>query len=306
MEHFKANGKLLISGEYAVLDGALALAIPTKLGQSLEVNYSEPHTENPKLAWNAFLHDESLWFSAEFDLKTFEIILSSDQKLAKKLNELFQAIRKLNPDFLRTEIRNVQCKTRLEFPKDWGFGSSSTLVYLLAQFAEVDAFELNKLTFNTSGYDIACASAKTPIFYQNTPKERRVEAIEFQPKFADQLYFVHLNQKQDTQISVSKNYKDLPRDLDWLNGISALTYNLSQVETPEEFEVILNLHEEMISSKLGLEKVKEQYFSDYEGSVKSLGAWGGDFVLITERPNCKAYFRKKGFQTILRFHDIFL
>lgn len=306
MEHFKANGKLLISGEYAVLDGALALAIPTKLGQSLEVNYSEPHTENPKLAWNAFLHDESLWFSAEFDLRSFDILLSPDPKLAEKLKELFQAIRKLKPDFLRTESRNVQCKTRLEFPKDWGLGSSSTLVYLLAQFAKVDAFALNELTFQTSGYDIACASANSPIFYQNTPKERRVEAIEFQPKFADQLYFVHLNQKQDTQISVSKNYKDLPTDCDWLNGISALTYNLSQVETREEFEVILNLHEEMISSKLGLEKVKEQYFSDYEGSVKSLGAWGGDFVLITERPNCKAYFRKKGFQTILRFHDIFL
>lgn len=305
MEHFKANGKLLISGEYAVLDGALALAIPTKLGQTLEVNYFESQTENPKLVWNAFLHDESLWFSAEFDLKTFEIILSSDQKLAKKLNELFQAIRKLNPDFLRTEIRNVQCKTRLEFPKDWGFGSSSTLVYLLAQFAKVDAFELNKLTFNTSGYDIACASAKTPIFYQNTPKERRVEAIEFQPKFADQLYFVHLNQKQDTQISVSKNYKDLPSDLDWLNGISALTYNLSQVETREEFEVILNLHEDMISSKLGLEKVKDGCFSDYEGSVKSLGAWGGDFVLITERPGFLEYFQSRGFHTILSFHSVF-
>ena len=85
MEHFKANGKLLISGEYAVLDGALALAIPTKLGQSLEVNYYEPHTENPKLAWNAFLHDESLWFSAEFEMRSCEIFLSSDRILYDKL-----------------------------------------------------------------------------------------------------------------------------------------------------------------------------------------------------------------------------
>ena len=306
MESFKAKGKLLISGEYAVLDGALALAIPTTLGQTLEVNYSESKTESPTLLWQAFLHDESRWFSVEFDLKTLQILHFSDEKLALKLKEIFQAIEKLNSDFFKKQRQNIQCVTRLEFPKDWGWGSSSTLLYLLAQFAEVDVFALNDLTFKTSGYDVACASAKTPIFYQNTQEARRIEPIHFQPKFADQLYFVHLNQKQDTQISVAKNYQDLPKDREWLNGISALTYNLNQVKTLDEFETILNLHEEMIASKLGLEKVKDMYFKDYEGSVKSLGAWGGDFVLVTERPDFRTYFQTKGFSTILSFNDIFL
>ena len=34
---FYSNGKLLITGEYVVLDGAKALALPTKFGQSLVV-----------------------------------------------------------------------------------------------------------------------------------------------------------------------------------------------------------------------------------------------------------------------------
>ncbi|PIZ07449.1 MAG: GHMP kinase, partial [Flavobacteriaceae bacterium CG_4_10_14_0_8_um_filter_34_31] len=34
---FYGNGKLLLTSEYLVLDGAKALAIPTKYGQYLEV-----------------------------------------------------------------------------------------------------------------------------------------------------------------------------------------------------------------------------------------------------------------------------
>ena len=34
---FYGHGKLLLTGEYAVLDGAKALSIPTRFGQSLEV-----------------------------------------------------------------------------------------------------------------------------------------------------------------------------------------------------------------------------------------------------------------------------
>ena len=37
MDAFYSHGKLLLTGEYLVLDGALALAVPCKLGQSLTV-----------------------------------------------------------------------------------------------------------------------------------------------------------------------------------------------------------------------------------------------------------------------------
>ena len=36
-KEFYAHGKLLLTGEYAVLDGALSLALPTQYGQRMEV-----------------------------------------------------------------------------------------------------------------------------------------------------------------------------------------------------------------------------------------------------------------------------
>ncbi len=300
---FRANGKLLIAGEYAVLDGGLAFAIPTKFGQTLEVEYLKS-INKPKLKWEAYLQNHSLWFSAEFDLKTLEIVQSSNAKLASELWKIFSAIEKLNPDFFQNQTQNIQCKTQLEFPKDWGLGSSSTLIYLLANWTSVDPFELNRLTFNTSGYDVACASMNSPLFYQNLGIEKRIEPIEFHPSFADQLYFIHLNQKQDTQINVSKNYRELPKDLDWVNSVSTVSYNMAKAESLAEFETLMSLHEELISSKLNLPKVKDLYFSDYEGSVKSLGAWGGDFVLVTAREEFLNYFTTKGYSTILHFKDL--
>ena len=55
------RGKLLLSGEYFVLDGASALVLPTKLGQSMTVRYSPSF--NPKLHWKSFDSNNDLWLS---------------------------------------------------------------------------------------------------------------------------------------------------------------------------------------------------------------------------------------------------
>lgn len=299
----RANGKLLISGEYAVLDGAVAFAIPTKLGQVLEVNYSEENL-HPVLVWEAFLYDGSLWFSAEFDLKSLSILKTSDAKFASKLWEIFKAVEELNPGFFQNQTRNMHCKTQLEFPKEWGLGSSSTLIYLLAKFTGVDEFQLNNLTFKTSGYDVACAGADSPILYQNLSEGRRIEPLPFHPEFTAQLYFVHLNQKQDTQINVAQNYRNLPKDGEWIQAVSEISSEMSKAKTLAEFEALMNLHEEKVASQLNFPKAKDLYFPDYGGSIKSLGAWGGDFILATEREGFQEYFQAKGFRTVLSFGEI--
>lgn len=303
MEKFSANGKLLISGEYAVLDGALALAVPSRFGQTLEVSYSED-VAHPKLYWTALLNDDTKWFNAVFDLKNLSLIQSSEEKYGLKLNEILKAAEKLKNGCFTSENQNVYCTTRLGFAKDWGLGSSSTLISLLAQLTDTDPFELNQLTFNTSGYDIAAATSQSPFFYQLKENQRLIEPVEFNPPFKNQLFFVHLNQKQDTQISVLKNYKNIEKDKDWLNGISAISYNMQKTIAVEEFERLIELHEEMIASKLNFKKVKQVFFPDYKGAVKSLGAWGGDFVLITAQGNFMDYFKSKGFNTILSFDEM--
>ena len=55
---FYSNGKLLLTGEYVVLDGAKALAVPTRFGQNLIVKKGI----NQQINWVSFDADKSIWF----------------------------------------------------------------------------------------------------------------------------------------------------------------------------------------------------------------------------------------------------
>lgn len=302
-KHFTARGKLLISGEYAVLNGAMALAVPTGHGQTLDVKSGEK-SKAPVLFWEAYKNDGSLWFSAAFRTLDLKINNTTAVFSAEQFKKILLAVRTLNPEFLTDTDRDIICKTQLEFPLDWGWGSSSTLIWLLAQFAGVDAFELNQLTFNTSGFDVACAGQNSPVFYRKTNNGREIQKANFNPPFSDSLYFVHLNKKQNTQFNVKNLDKSLLEDSSWLNRISEISQQMADVQTLEEFESLMDEHENLISSQLGFKKVKDLYFSDYEGSVKSLGAWGGDFVMVTKRAGFPNYFESKGYRTIISFKEL--
>ena len=67
---FKSHGKLLLFGEYAVIDGAKSLAIPCKKGQSLEI---KPH-RGSDLIWECYDHNDELWFEAQIYLIAKKII----------------------------------------------------------------------------------------------------------------------------------------------------------------------------------------------------------------------------------------
>lgn len=305
MKRFRANGKLLLSGEYVVLDGGLALALPTRLGQRLEV-FVEKIQADSVLNWTAYLDDNSVWFRAQISLNQLELIHSSNWKLANQLIEIFRVIQKLNPSFFSQKNISVNCTTRLEFPKNWGLGSSSTLLYLLAQLTEVNPYELSDLTFKSSGYDVACAQNNSPILYKLNSKQREVQSVPFRPNFADQLYFVYLNKKQDTQKSVPNQYGKLAKSQTLIENISSITEQLLHSRSLSEFERLIDQHEMILSNHMQIPRVKDLYFSDYEGEMKSLGAWGGDFVLITAREGFKEYFQEKGYSTILEYKELVL
>lgn len=305
MKRFRANGKLLLSGEYVVLDGGLALALPSRLGQSLEVFVKKIQADSV-LNWTAYLDDNSVWFRAQISLNQLELIHNSNWKLANQLIEIFRVIQKLNPSFFSQKNISVNCTTRLEFPKNWGLGSSSTLLYLLAQLTEVNPYELSDLTFKSSGYDVACAQNNSPILYKLNSKQREVYSVPFRPNFTDQLYFVYLNKKQDTQKSVPNQYGKLTKSQTLIENISSITEQILHSRSLYEFERLIDQHEMILSNHMQIPRVKDLYFSDYEGEVKSLGAWGGDFVLITAREGFKEYFQEKGYSTILEYKELVL
>ena len=75
-ESFYSHGKLLLTGEYLVLDGAKGLALPTKLGQWLTV---ENHEDN-SILWTSFDENNEVWFKEEFYIKDDSVQVKPDDK----------------------------------------------------------------------------------------------------------------------------------------------------------------------------------------------------------------------------------
>ena len=290
---FHSNGKLLITGEYAVLDGALAFALPTRKGQTLEV------TENNEQGrWQAFDSNGNLWFDSAV------LTTDDDQKVAQTLQKILTTAAELNPDFKDKWIHS-QVQTHLEFPRLWGLGTSSTLINNIAQWAAVNPYELLFKSFGGSGYDIACAKSQTPLLYRLQEDKPHSYPLRFLFPHTPQIYFVYLNQKQNSREGIAR-YRSVNKSKRKLaESITRLTERLLLVYTITDFCAILNEHEMLISEYLGIPTVKERLFPDYKGTVKSLGAWGGDFVLaISKTEDTPNYFLSKGFDICIPYDEM--
>ncbi|MEN8186913.1 MAG: GYDIA family GHMP kinase, partial [Bacteroidota bacterium] len=302
MQKFYSNGKLLITGEYLVLDGAKALAIPTKFGQDLIIN----EIDQPKLIWESYDEKGEAWFKSEFELNKLEILDSDkDFKTTKMLQKILKETQKLNPEFLDIES-GFHVKTNLTFPRNWGLGSSSTLINNIANWAKINAYELLNNSFGGSGYDIACAESNSPVLYQLLDQKPIIEKVNFNPDFNDQLYFVHLNKKQNSREGIA-NYREFTGNISAVaEEISQLTKEILKAKKLEDFERMIEHHEIIIASILKQDPVQEKLFSDYFGQTKSLGAWGGDFILATGNKDTPKYFKEKGFETVLSYREMIL
>ena len=301
MKEFYSNGKLLLTGEYVVLDGALSLAIPTSYGQFLEVT----SIDKPKITWKSLDFENHVWFESEFDIKNNKITASltprNDNDKEKHLLRILQEAKKLNPEFLNSHL-GFEVTSKLDFPQNWGLGSSSTLINNIANWAKVDAYKLLELTFGGSGYDIACAQYNFPITYKLFNKNKRsVEKVDFNPPFKESLYFVYLKKKQNSRDAITHYKASTLNKTEAIKEISDITLKLINCSKISEFEMLINKHENIIASIIKQVPVKEKLFADFNGSIKSLGAWGGDFVLVTSKENPKDYFNSKGYRTIIPY-----
>ena len=292
-----------------MLEGATALAVPTKFGQDLIV---EKIKEN-QLIWGSFTNTGDCWFEAVFELPKLRLVNASFNSekegsaefIAETLQDILSETRKLNPEFLQSE-QGFLVKTNLTFPRDWGLGTSSTLINNIAQWSKVDAFQLLWNSFSGSGYDIANAKHNTPILYQVKNQQTIVKKVDFTPSFSDQLFFVHLNKKQDSKAGIARFKEKREKINNQIHLVSEISKQLIHEQKLSEFEKLIQEHEKIISSIIELPTVKERLFSDYFGTLKSLGAWGGDFILATGNKDSSQYFIDKGYTTILSYSDMVL
>src|SRR5690606_25092992 len=94
-QRFYSNGKLLLTGEYLVMDGATALAVPTKFGQDLVVSKGSDR----QIHWVSKDADQSVWFEGtfSFDAITNENYVQQTNNVANTLLEILREAYLLNP-----------------------------------------------------------------------------------------------------------------------------------------------------------------------------------------------------------------
>ena len=76
-----------------------------------------------------------------------------------------------------------------------------------------------------------------------------------------------------------------------------MTYHILDAKSVEHLIKAIEIHEETIGYLLDRDPIKKRQFQSFDGAVKSLGAWGGDFVLFVG----KEKFEKFKLQTEEQF-----
>ena len=304
MTRYSSHGKLLLTGEYAVLDGALALALPTRYGQSMEV---KPCNE-AGLFWKSLNPDGSIWFEGQFqrdDAFALHYVGNPEhEEIGQHLADILSKAQELQAK-PQTEPFCHTITTRIEFSREWGLGSSSTLIYIIAQWLQIDPYALLFKTLGGSGYDVACAMADGPILYRLKDRIPMVTRVDFNPPFADELCFVYMGKKQKSSEAITHYRKVVQENPVYIATISKLTKDILVCTHLEAFEHLLVAHEEILGEVLQLPRVQQQ-FPGCPGTLKSLGAWGGDFILATRADASEAYFKKKGLTPVIPFSEMIL
>jgi len=296
---FKSNGKILLTSEYLVLDGAKAIALPSKLTQDLYVEQCDKEI----IEWQGIDEKGNVWYEENFYLKNNDLVYSAEKNnTSEKLLLLFNHILKTR------EVKDIlgnKFSTKLNFKREWGLGTSSTFVNNLAKWANIDPYRLLFSAFKGSGYDIACCDVNNPIIFEKKQNSINVKNITFNPPFIENIYLIHLDKKQNTQTSITNYLRTKSEKNDLIKRINLISEEMLQCKNLNHFEDLIVEHESIISQAISQEPIQKLTFNDYNlGKIKSLGAWGGDFILVTSKNNDLSYFNNKGFETILKLSDL--
>jgi mevalonate kinase len=303
-DNYYSRGKILLTGEYLVLKGAYALALPLKLGQSL---FLSDGVKSGTIEWETKIREKD-WFNAEFDISTLDIINTNIEASAKYISLLLKSAKTQNKNFLLGE-NAIHAMANLEFDINYGFGSSSTLISNIASWANIDAWELHGMVSNGSGYDIAAAQSNKPIIYKKTGIDISVNPVNFKPSFRDKIYLGYLGNKLETEPNINAFLKEKDTGKLVIKRINEITISIAGSKVIDDFIDLIAEHEYLMSELLGIKPIKELRFHDFEGQVKSLGAWGGDFALFVSEKQpeyTRRYLHEKGITPVFYYDEIIL
>lgn len=322
---FYSRGKFLVTGEYLILKGAEGLALPLQFGQKMDYCYygNVKNNDNGKyntLEWLTRVSGRNL-FNALFRIPGYDVVSASDNARALFIGNILAsaaALSELDPISGKVE-------SSVEFNLQWGLGSSSSLISNIAYMFDVNPFVLHFSVSRGSGYDIACARSDSPIMYRlknkvaypipengqnsesnifNVPVYR---SVDFKPVFRDKLFFAWTGKKQDSALSVDRFLSNININDLKLHAISQISSGLLDAADIDDFKYLLREHDLILSGLLGETPVSEGMFKNFPGFVKSLGAWGGDFVMIGWKGDVKELInmlKKKGINVVFPYNKI--
>lgn len=285
MQSFFSHGKVLLCGEYAVLAGVEALALPVHLGQGLKV-WEVPTQGNSKIIWQSLdLHGKS-WFDCRIDSEIMHVHEASDDEIAKTLIHIFREIKTKNPDYF--DHKTIRLETNVEFNRAWGLGTSSTLVSLLNRWSGANAFALQQAGFGGSGYDVAVGLTGKPLVYWLENEEPNWEPWKLDSNLTNHWYLAFPGHKMNSRESL-KSLKgkllEMQQDTLFLQQLSACIQTIKHPRSIPLLEAMLEMWQALISQYLGIPKAYDDLGikPSQGGLCKWLGAWGGDVLLVNEK-----------------------
>ena len=291
-----------------MLDGAAAIALPCRYGQNMSVSKSS--SQGRVVLCRSLDERGKEWFAGQFDMDKPSVLSTTDEAVAERFLSILIYLAKHNKEAFPSDTK-WEFVHQINFSRYWGLGTGSTLIYNMAIWAEVNPYGLAEHVFGGSGYDIACAGASGPLRYKINSPLPRYEEIDFNPIFKDNIYFVYLEQKQNSREGI-KNYRALQNENKKPHAIAEveeLNYNILGARSLSDFEESIREHESIISNIIGMPKVQDVHFADLDGVAKSLGAWGGDFAMLTSHGGYEAlkkYCQTKGFGTVIPYQQMIL
>lgn len=226
---------------------------------------------------------------------------------ARFIRSVLLAARQCKPSFL-SEPGLWKVFSEVDFDLEWGLGSSSSLISNIAWWAGISPFELHFKVSEGSAYDIACARSPQPILFTYKGKDRLPDfrPVCFDPPFGDRLFFVYSGRKQDSAKSI-RHFSPEKVGAGLVREISHISLVMSSTASLDEFMECMRRHEELTAGILRKERVQRAHFPAFPGQLKSLGAWGGDFLLAAshmEESDLIQYFADRGHEVVIPFNKM--
>lgn len=279
-----SHGKILLTGEYAVLTGMEALALPVVPGQQLSV-WEIPSAGNAKVIWQGNEADGSPWCDVRIDSDIMHVVESNDEVTAQRLLHMLREIKSHQPEFF--SHKTIRVETRCEFDRSFGLGSSSSLVACLSAYSGTDIFALQQAGFGGSGYDAAVCATGKPIAYWLEKGVPNFAPWQLDPGLTGHWYLAFPGKKINSRNAIADTREGLAAmqsDTFMLQQLNACIQAVKNPRSIPLLEAMLEMYQALISQALGLPKA----YDDLEikpmqgGLCKWLGAWGGDVLLINE------------------------